>query len=141
MPAALHPYLNFPGTTREVLEFYGRALGAAPTFATYGEFNAVPAGSEHADKIMHGSLEATDLIRLYAADHIEGMSPEGLTVGNNIALSLMGDDEKTLRGAFERLSEGATVSMPLGQQIWGDTYGAFTDRFGINWLVNISATG
>lgn len=141
MPAALHPYLNFPGTTREVLEFYGRALGAVPTFATYGEFNAVPAGSEHADKIMHGSLEVTDLIRLYAADHLEGMSPEGLTVGNNISLSLMGDDEPTLRQAFERLSEGGTVSMPLAQQVWGDTFGAFTDRFGVNWLVNISAAG
>lgn len=75
MPAALHPYLNFPGNTREVLEFYGRALGATPAFATFGEFNAVPADSEHAEKIMHGSLEVTDLIRLYAADHVEGMTP------------------------------------------------------------------
>ncbi len=141
MPAALHPYLNFPGNTREVLEFYGRALGATPAFATFGEFNAVPADSEHAEKIMHGSLEVTDLIRLYAADHVEGMTPEGLVAGNSISLSLMGDDEQTLRSAFERLSEGGTVTMPLEQQVWGDTFGAFTDRFGVNWMVNISAAG
>ena len=73
MPAALHPYLNFDGNAREAFEFYGEALGATPQFATFGEFQAVPEGDPAADKIMHGSLEVTDLIRLYASDVIEGM--------------------------------------------------------------------
>src|SRR5690625_6772335 len=76
MPAALHPYLNFPGTSREAFEFYGQALGATPQFLTFGEAGAVPADDPGADKIMHGSLEVTDLIRLYVSDVIEGMSPE-----------------------------------------------------------------
>lgn len=139
MPAALHPYLNFPGTAREAFEFYGEALGATPQFATFGQFNAVPEGSEHTDKIMHASLEVTDLIRLYASDNIEGMSPEGFVQGNNVSLSLMGDDEPTLRSAFENLSAGGEVRMPLEKQIWGDTYGQLVDRFGILWMVNISA--
>lgn len=141
MPAALHPYLNFPGTSREAFEFYGQALGAAPQFATFGEFGAVPAGDPNADKIMHGSLEVTDLIRLYVSDVIEGMSPEGFVQGNNVTLSLMGDDEAVLRSAYENLSVGGTVAMPLETQMWGDLYGSFTDRFGIVWQVNISAAG
>ena len=36
MPAALHPYLRFPGNAREAFEFYGAALGAQPQFATFG---------------------------------------------------------------------------------------------------------
>jgi PhnB protein len=28
--------------------------------------------------------------------------------------------------------------MPLGAAPWGDTFGMFTDRFGISWLVNIA---
>lgn len=139
MPAALHPYLNFEGNSREVFEFYGRALGAIPQFMTFGEAGAVPAGGHAADKIMHGSLEVTDLIRLYVSDVIEGMSPEGLVQGTNVTLSLMGDDETLLRSAYERLSEGGTVAMPLEKQMWGDVYGSFTDRFGIVWQVNISA--
>ena len=139
MPAALHPYLNFAGNSREAFEFYGRCLGAIPQFVTFGEFQAVPEGHPDADRIMHGSLEVTELIRLYVSDVVEGMSPEGLTVGNNVTLSLMGDDEALLRSAFERLSEGGEIAMPLEKQMWGDTYGSFTDRFGIVWQVNISA--
>lgn len=138
MPAALHPYLNFAGNSREAFEFYGRALGAIPQFSTFGESGAVPADHPAADQIMHGSLEVTDLIRLYVSDVVEGMSPGGLVAGNNVTLSLMGDDETLLRSAFERLSEGGTIAMPLEKQMWGDVYGSFTDRFGIIWQVNIS---
>lgn len=138
MPAALHPYLNFDGNAREAFEFYGQALGATPQFATFGEFDAVPDGDPSAEKIMHGSLEVTDLIKIYVSDVIEGMSPEGFTPGNNVTLSLMGDDDTFLRSAYEKLSEGGTVQMPLEKQMWGDVYGSFTDRFGIVWQVNIS---
>ncbi|MGP9536661.1 VOC family protein [Brachybacterium sp. AOP43-C2-M15] len=138
MPAALHPYLNFDGDAREAFEFYGQALGAIPQFVTFGEVQAVPEGHPAADRIMHGSLEVTDLIRLYVSDVIEGMTPEGFVRGNNVTLSLMGDDEGLLRSAFERLSEGGSITMPLEKQMWGDVYGSFTDRFGIVWQVNIS---
>ncbi|WFP16434.1 VOC family protein [Citricoccus muralis] len=139
MPAALHPYLNFNGNAREAFDFYGEALGGTPTYATFGEFGALPEGHPGMDLIMHGSLEVSDLIRLYVSDYIEGMTPDGFVVGNNVTLSLMGDDEETLRSAFEKLSAGGTVQMPLEKQMWGDTYGAFTDRFGVNWQVNISS--
>uniref|UniRef100_UPI00404B363F hypothetical protein n=1 Tax=Brachybacterium sp. GPGPB12 TaxID=3023517 RepID=UPI00404B363F len=91
MPAALHPCLNVDGNAREASEFYGEALGATPQFATFGEFHAVPEGDPAFDKIMHGSLEVTDLIRLYVSDVVEGMGE--YTRGTNVALSLMGDDE------------------------------------------------
>ncbi|MDJ0111613.1 VOC family protein, partial [Rhodococcus erythropolis] len=32
-----------------------------------------------------------------------------------------------------------TVSVPLEKQMWGDEFGACTDKFGISWLVNIGA--
>lgn len=139
MPAALHPYLTFNGDARAAFDFYGEALGGTPSYATFGEFGALPEGHPGMDLIMHGALEITDLIRLYVSDRIEGMTPEGFVAGNNVTLSLMGDDEETLRSAHDRLSVGGTVHMPLEQQIWGDTYGAFQDRFGVNWQVNISA--
>lgn len=88
---------------------------------------------------MHGSLEVTDLIRLYVSDSIEDMTSGPLAAGNNITLAIMGDDETVIRGAFETLSDGGEVQIPLGPQPWGDVYGAFTDKFGINWKMNISA--
>jgi len=29
--------------------------------------------------------------------------------------------------------------MPLARQAWGDEYGSFIDKFGIQWMVNIGA--
>lgn len=137
MPAGLHPYLNFDGNAREAFEFYGRCLGAMPQFSTFGEFQAVPEGHPASDLIMHGSLEVSDLIKLYVSDVIEGMAV--YSQDTNVTLSLMGDDETFLHGAFEKLSEGGSITMPLEKQMWGDIYGSFTDRFGIVWQVNISS--
>jgi PhnB protein len=58
--------------------------------------------------------------------------------GNNISMSLAGDDETLLSEYFEKLSDGGQVTMPLEKAIWGDIFGMCVDRFGINWLVNIS---
>ena len=137
MATGLHPYLNFPGNTREVMEFYGQVFGVEPRLSTFGEFNAVPADSEHADKVMHSSLEVTDLIQLFAADHLESMAPYDYQPGNNINLSLMGDDEDRILGYFDGLAAGGNVIMPLERQVWGDLYGALIDKFGISWMFNI----
>ena len=51
-------------------------------------------------------------------------------------VSLSGDDED-LREYWDKLSESGTVTTPLEKQVWGDEYGACTDQFGIDWMVNI----
>ena len=37
---------------------------------------------------------------------------------------------------FAKLSAGGSVTMPLQETFWGAYYGLWTDRFGINWMVN-----
>ena len=66
-------------------------------------------------------------------------TPPGMAykAGDNITVSLSGDDGDELRGYWEKLSDGGTVAMPLEKQMWGDEFGMCTDRFGINWMVNI----
>ncbi len=68
-------------------------------------------------------------------------TPEEMTFtpGSQITISLSGDanDADTVRAQWEQLSEGATVTVPLAQQVWGDEFGQITDRFGIAWMVNI----
>ena len=139
MTAALRPYLNFPGNAREAFEFYGEVLGGTPELATFADFGAVPADSEHADKIMHGALEIDDLIRLYVSDFVEGMAPGEFVKGNDVTLALMGEDsdEERLTAIFDALADGGTVTFPLGKQVWGGIYGAVTDRYGIFWQFNI----
>ena len=139
MTAALRPYLNFPGNAREAFEFYGEVLGGTPELATFADFGAVPADSEHADKIMHGALEIDDLVRLYVSDFVEGMAPGEFVKGNDVTLALRGEDsdEQRLTAIFDALADGGTVTFPLGKQVWGGIYGAVTDRYGIFWQFNI----
>ena len=37
---------------------------------------------------------------------------------------------------FAKLSAGGSVVMPLQEMFWGAYFGQWTDRFGINWMVN-----
>jgi PhnB protein len=69
-------------------------------------------------------------------------TPSGMdyTPGNNISISLSGEqaDERELRGYWDKLAAGGTVTVPLDLAPWGDTFGMCTDKFGVNWLVNIA---
>lgn len=60
-----------------------------------------------------------------------------LQAGNNMSVSLSGEDETELRGYWDALSAGGTVAMPLEKQMWGDTFGMCSDKFGVAWMVNI----
>ena len=99
------------------------------TFAEFG--NDGPDG----DKIMHANLETPDGFTLMASTPAPGMEEAS---GNNIAISLSGDDNDKLRGYWDQLTDGAKVTMPLERQVWGDEFGQFTDKFGIQWMVNIA---
>ena len=132
MTSRLNPYITFTGNARQAMEFYRSALGGELAMNTFAEFgNDGPDG----DKIMHANLETPDGFTLMASDTPPGMEEPS---GNNIAISLSGDDNDKLRGYWDQLTEGAKVTMPLERQVWGDEFGQFTDRFGIQWMVNIA---
>ena len=136
MTSRLNPYINFPGTARQAMEFYESVFGGTLDLNTYGEFGAQD--TPDADKIMHAMLESDAGFTLMAADMPPGTNHEP---GNNISISLSGDDADELRGYWEKLSDGGTVTMPLEKQMWGDEFGSCEDRFGIAWLVNIAQPG
>jgi PhnB protein len=135
MASTLNPYLNFKDNTREAMEFYKSVFGGKLEMSTFKDFHASQDPGED-DKIMHSVLEAGDGITFMAADTPDRME---YRPGTNFSMSLSGEDEPELRGYFEKLSAGGRVTMPLEKAQWGDTFGMLTDKFGVNWLVNISA--
>jgi len=60
-----------------------------------------------------------------------------LQAGNNMSISLSGEDEAELRGYWDALSGSGTETVPLEKQVWGDTFGMCVDKFGVAWMVNI----
>ncbi|MDE9366892.1 VOC family protein [Luteipulveratus sp. YIM 133132] len=132
MTSRLNPYISFDGQAKEAMDFYHAVLGGELHSNTFGEYGA---DGPDADKVMHSQLETPAGFTLMAADTPQGMEHKP---GDNISISLSGDDADNLRGWFEKLADGGRVTMPLEKQIWGDEFGMLVDRFGIAWLVNIA---
>ena len=133
MASRLNPYISFNGTAREAMEFYSSVFGGTLTVNTFGEYGMQD--TPQADQLMHAMLEADNGFTLMGADTPPGMP---YNPGDNISISLSGEDADELRGYWDKLSEGANVTVPLEKQMWGDEFGACTDRFGVGWMVNIA---
>ena len=132
---ALHlMYDNRFVDARQAMEFYKDVFGGELTINTFAEFGSQ--GAE-GDKVMHAQLETPSGFTLMASDTPEGMEHNP---GNNISVSLSGDDDSDLKSYWDKLSDGGTVTMPLEKQMWGDTFGMCIDRFGVSWMVNIAGT-
>ena len=134
MPVRLSPYLSFRDEARAAMEFYHSVFGGELTLSTFGDFHASENPVE-AEKIMHGHLVAAGL-DLMGADTPNELPYEA---GTNFAVSLSGapEDEATLRGYWEALAEDGDVTLPLEPSPWGDVFGMLTDRFGVQWMVDI----
>ncbi|QNK79398.1 VOC family protein [Nakamurella sp. PAMC28650] len=134
MTTRLNPYLSFRDTARDAMEFYRSVLGGELTLSTFGDLQGSEDPAEQ-DKIMHGLLVSPSGLTLMGADTPDSMQ---FNPGDNVSVSLSGEDDGELRGYWDKLSEGATITAPLNRAPWGDTFGMCTDRFGVNWLVNIT---
>ncbi|MFZ0530484.1 MAG: VOC family protein [Propionicimonas sp.] len=136
--AVLNPYLSFRGDAREAMEFYQSVFGGDLVVSTFGDFQVPGLEPDQVDKVMHSQLTTPAGFTLMGADVPPGMPH---TDGTSITVSLSGDEDALLRGYFDGLSAGGTVTMPLDQAPWGDYFGQLTDRFGTGWLVNIAGGG
>jgi PhnB protein len=138
MTIRLNPYLGFRDTAREAMEFYRSVFGGELALSTFGEFHASEDPAEQ-DKIMHAMLTTGNGLVLMAADTPNSMEYAPGT-SHSISLSGAADDEATLRGYWDGISDGGTVAVPLDKAPWGDTFGMCTDRYGVSWLVNIAGS-
>jgi len=135
MNTKLNPYLNFKDNTRQAMEFYKSVFGGKLQMSTFKDFHASQSPAED-NLIMHADLQGDHGIAFFASDTPNRME---YRPGTNFSMSLSGDDEKELRGYFTKLSAGGNVTQPLVKATWGDTFGMLVDKFGVTWLVNISA--
>ena len=134
MTVRLNPYLGFRDTAREAMTFYQSVLGGELSVNTFGDFHASQDPAEQ-EKVMHSQLETSDGLVLMGADTPNDMEHQPQA---GVSVSLSGDDEAKLRGYWERLTEGGTVTVPFEKAPWGDTFGMCVDRFGTSWLINAS---
>ncbi|HEV7718021.1 MAG TPA: VOC family protein [Arsenicitalea sp.] len=133
MASRLNPYLSFKSNAREAMEFYRSVFGGDLKISSFGE-GGMSGDPAEADLVMHALLDTPSNFTLMASDTPAKMgnaSPNG-------SISISGDDEAELRGYWDKLTQGGTVTLPLEKAPWGDVFGMLQDRFGVSWMVNIA---
>lgn len=137
--ATINAYLTFDGTCEEAFNFYKSVFGG--DFPMVGKFGDMPPqegmppiSDELKNRIMHMSLPISAETVLMGSDTMPGIHDH--QVGNNISLSINTDSREEADRIFNGLSAGGKVSMPLADTFWGAYFGMWTDKFGINWMVN-----
>jgi len=131
----LDPYLFFQGNCREAMEFYRGVFGGELTIQTIGEAPGDWPGKEAMDQegVMHSMLDGD--VRLMASD-----SPKASSESAKVELSVSGEDDATLRKYWSGLSiDAMKITQPLEKAPWGDTFGMLRDKYGVDWMVNITA--
>ncbi|MDE2729559.1 MAG: VOC family protein [Gemmatimonadota bacterium] len=129
----LVPYLAFNGQCEEALEFYRDCLGGSVVnLSHYSKDQDI--GMEIPDhmvgKAMHMSIQFGENM-LMGSDHIETVPSD-----TNISLSIDFTSVDEQEQAFNAMSAGGEVTMPLQDTFWGSRFGMITDKFGINWMFN-----
>lgn len=129
---SVNPYLFFRGDAEQAMEFYQGVFGGKLDKVPYEQMGG-NAPESLKDKLMHAYLSGGDII-LMASDTEQASEKSA-----KISISLGGEDEGKLTKIFNSLGEGGTIDNPLKKEMWGDTFGSLTDKFGIEWMVNISS--
>ncbi len=131
----LNPYLTFNGNAAEVMKFYQSVLGGDLRVQTFGDAKMAQK-PEHEKLTMHAVLTSGS-ITIMASDARPDMGT--VKFGDEFNMSLQGSEEDGLADIFAKLAEGGKIDMPMAKQFWGDTFGMLVDKFGIHWMVNITA--
>lgn len=118
------PHLNIPdGRAAEAIDFYVKAFGAV-------EAMRMPA--DDGKRLMHAHLTINGGSLMMHDDFPEYMGG-AMAPPSGVTLHLQVDDADRW---FERATAaGATVTMPIADQFWGDRYGEVKDPFGHKWSI------
>ncbi|GAA2018292.1 VOC family protein [Nakamurella flavida] len=129
-------HLNFRRQAQEALTFYRSVFGGELTLATYTQAQ-MPVADDEGDLIAWGEVRSSDGFHVMAYDvpaaraHDAGIDP--------VFVSVRGNDEKETRRYWAGLADGGTIKADLGPSGWAPLYGMVTDRFGITWILDVTA--
>lgn len=129
---AIIPYLTFNGNASDALDFYSHALnGNIVMKQTFADAHMERSESEK-NNILHAILKTGDLTMMFSDGGVSGE----VSSGTSLALSLDFKNLEDINKAFDALSDGAIITMPLQDTFWGARFGQLTDKFGFNWMFN-----
>ena len=131
------PYLMFNGRCEEAINFYKTELGAEVLALLRFKENPPPADRVPANwdnKVMHSCFKIGDT-QIMATDG-DRADKAGFS---GVRLSIEVKSEAEAERAFNGLSKGGQVKMPLGKTFFSPAFGMVADKFGVSWMVYVEA--
>jgi PhnB protein len=140
--ATINTWINFNGNAQEALTFYKSVFG--------GEFTKVvrfkdiataefPVAEKEENKIMYIGLPIGVSTMLIANDVPEVLGQVN-EHENRSKILISTESKEEADRLFSGLSAGGEVEGPIGDSPWGSYAGAFRDKYGIEWIIEFSAT-
>jgi PhnB protein len=129
----VQPYLMFNGRCEEAINFYKAELGAEVLALMRFKENPPPPDKvppNWDNKVMHSCFKIGET-EIMASD---GDCADKTAFGG-VRLSIQVKNEAEAARAFNGLSKGGTVKMPLGKTFFSPSFGMLDDRFGVSWMV------
>ena len=137
--ATVNPYLIFNGNCEEAFLFYKSVFGGE--FPYIGKFSDMPADENtqklseaDANRVMHVSLPIGKETIIMGSD--SNSQSGDVKFGHNVSISINAESTAEADKLFNGLSVGGSITMPMNKTFWGAYFGMFTDKFGIDWMVN-----
>jgi len=141
----LNHYLNFQDETEAAFTFYRSVFGGEfSSLIRYGDTpgqQEIDLSDEEKNLILHISLPINEYTELMGSDINDKLCTEDTPAfrkGTNhyIAIILSANEQDEAKRLYEALSVNGQIEMPLEKTFWGALYSAFTDQFGVQWMIN-----
>jgi uncharacterized protein YndB with AHSA1/START domain/uncharacterized glyoxalase superfamily protein PhnB len=139
--ARVSSYVNFPGNTDQAFLFY-RSVFRTEFINGIQRFGDLPADSSHPPvpdaikkMVLHVELPLVGGHILMGTDAPKEMGFT-ITQGNNMHIQIEPESKEEADRIFKELSDDGKIEMPMQDMFFGAYFGSFTDKFGINWMIN-----
>ena len=138
MMALINPYIHFNGNAEEAFTFYKSVFGGEfAVIMRYKDLSSpeFPIGENDANRLMHITLPICKSNVLMGSDVLEIMGQ--VTEGDNRnTVFINAESKEEADKLFNGLAEGGKVEMPIADSPWGNYFGMFSDKYGIQWMVD-----
>ena len=124
-------HLMFEGVADEAMTLYTSLFGGSG-IERVERYGPGEPGAEGTVKLARFTLAGRSFLC------IDSPAKHAFTFTPSISLFVDCESETELEFAFDRLSEGGAVLMPVGNYGFSTKFGWLTDHFGVSWQLNFS---
>ena len=134
---SINPYLIFNGNAEEAFTFYKSVFGGNLNITRFKDMPGTETmPEEDQNKIAHVFLAIAGNDQILMASDAGTGHEATMSKNGNYYLSLTPQSAEEAKSVFDKLSDGGTIIMPLGETDWAELFAMFTDKFGIQWMIN-----